>query len=184
MIRSISLLIMVSLTGIAFAQPSDQVNTLGANDAISNALIEGQLDESTADLLLETPYKGFYQIKSKVKNAKITFSRVVSKQSFPDERWMNMAKDIASLVEMPAYSTGSRIAPKATAYVVFYDVNMSGLDRSKVMLLPTTTEADPNTLVVLLIKHQNHSNAQGVLGIQTDSANQNGNSIYFFELAM
>jgi hypothetical protein len=95
-----------------------------------------------------------------------------------------MAKDIASLAELPAYSTGSRIAPKATAYVVFYDVNMSGLDRSKVMLLPTTTDAEPNMLVVLVIKHKNHSNAQGVLGIQTDSANQNGNSIYFFELAM
>ncbi len=184
MIRTLTLLIMVSLTGFAYAQPHNQVNTLGANDAISNALIEGQVDESTADFLLDTPYKGFYQIKSRVKNARITFSRVVSQQSFPDDRWTDMAKDIASLAEMPAYSTGSRIVPKATAYVVFYDVNTAGLDRSKVMLLPTTTDAEPNMLVVLVIKHQNHSNAQGVLGIQTDSASQNGNNIYFFELAM
>jgi hypothetical protein len=184
MFRTAILVIMVSLTTIASAQAMNQVNTLGANDAISNEMIEGQVDEGTAGVLLETPYKGFYQIKSKVKNSKITFSRIVSKQSFPDDRWTDMAKDIASLVELPAYSTGSRITPKATAYVVFYDVNLSGLDRSKVMTLPTTADAEPNMLVVLVIKHQNHSRTQGILGIQKSSADQNGNSIYFFELAM
>ena len=167
MFRTITLLIMVSLTGTASAQAMNQVNTLGANDAVSNALIESQVDESTAGVLLETPYKGFYQIRSKVVNSKITFSRVVSQQSFPDERWTDMAKDIASLVELPAYTTGSRIKPKATAFVVFYDVNISGLDRSKVMLLPTTTDAEPNMLVVLVIKHQNYSKTREVLGVRT-----------------
>ena len=52
------------------------------------------------------------------------------------------------------------------------------------MLLPTTADADPNMLVVLVIKHQNLSNTQGILGIQKNFADQNGNSINFFELAM
>ena len=161
-----------------------QVNTLASNDAIANQLIETQVDESTAGALLETPYRGFYQINSKVNGGRMTFDRVVSKQSFPDARWKDMATDIASLVEIPAYSTGSRINPKATAYVVFYDNNVSGVDRSRVMRLPTTTDAEPNMMVLLVIKHQNFSRTQAVRGTQTESASQNGNSIYFFELAM
>jgi hypothetical protein len=184
MFRMIFLLIMVSLTGIASAQAMNQVNTLGVNDAISNELIEGQVDESTAVVLLETTYKGFYEFQSKIKNRSITFGKVVPQQSFPDERWTDMAKSIASLIEIPAYSTGSRIVPRATAYVVFYDINMKGLDRSKVILLPTTANAEPNMLAVLVIEHQNHSRSKDVLGIRLDSADENGDSIYFFELAM
>lgn len=184
MIRAIALLILVSLTGIAAAQAEYQDNTLGANEAISNTLIESQVDESTAAALLETTYKGFYQIGSRVKHARISFSEIESQQSFPDERWATMAKDIANLVEFPAYSTGSRIEPKATAYVAFYDAYMPGLDSSKVMLLPTSKDAEPNTLVVLVVKHKNHSSAQDVRGVQTNSASQSGNRIFFFELAM
>ena len=184
MFKTLALLVMVSLTGIASAQAMNQINTLGANDAISNTLIETQVDEGTASVLLETPYKGFYQFRSKVNHAKMIFSKPVSKQSFPDERWMDIAKDIASLVEMPAYSTGSRIEPRATAYVVFYDIDMPGVDRSKVILLPTTTDTEPNMLAILVIKHQNHSSTQDVLGTRTSSADQSGNNIFFFELAM
>jgi hypothetical protein len=184
MLRTTILFFMVSFTGATSAEVTNQVNTLGTNDAIPNSLIEAQANGNTADVLLETPYKGFYQIKSKVKNRNITFDKVVTQQSFPDERWKDMATDIASLVEIPAYSTGSRIAPKATAYVVFYDVDMPGLDRSNVMLLPTTTEAEPNTLIVLVIEHQNHSRSQGAQGVGRNSADENGDNIYFFELAM
>jgi len=62
MIRAIALLILVSLTGIAAAQEKYKVNTLGANDAVPNVLIENLVDESTASALLETTYKGFIKM--------------------------------------------------------------------------------------------------------------------------
>jgi len=184
MIRSIILLTMLFLMGISSAQATSQVNTLSANDTISNQLIESQVDEETANILLETPYRGFYAIESKIKNRNITFGEVVTEQSFPDGRWGAMAADIASLVEIPAYSTGSRIEPTATAYVIFYDIYMPGLDHSKVILLPTSSNAKPNMLAVLVIEHRNHLRTREIRGTQTGSADQNGNQIFFFELAM
>ena len=184
MIRSIFPLIMLSLIAIPSALAMNQVNTLASNEAIPTQLIETQVDEETARILLETPYKGFYEIKSKIKNRSITFGTVVPEESFPDERWVSMATDIASLVEIPAYTTGSRIDPTATAYVVFYDVYMPGLDHSDVILLPTTSNARPNTLAILVVKHQNHHLTRDIRNVQTASADQNGNLIYFFELAL
>ena len=184
MIRSITLFIILSCGGIISAQAMNQVNTLSANDAMPNKLVETQVDEETARILLETPYKGFYQIESDIRNRKITFGEPVPEASFPDQRWEIMAKDIASLVEIPAYSTGSHIEPRATAYVVFYDIYMPGLDHSKVILLPTSSNAKPNTLAVLVIEHRNHYRTKDIRGTQTGSADQNGNRLYFFELAM
>lgn len=184
MVRTTVLVILISLAGIMSAEAMNQVNTLAANEAISNSLIESQVDEKSAGTLLETPYKGFYEVQSRIKNRRITFGKVVPEESFPDDRWGDMARDIASLIEMPAYSTGSRIEPKATAYVVFYDIDISGLDRSNVMLLPTTANRKPNTLAVLVIEHKNRSRTKDVLGVRLESADTNGNSIYFFELAM
>lgn len=184
MIRSMILFIMLSLIGITSTQAINKTNTLATNEAISNQLIETQVDEETARVLLDTPYKGFYQVESIIKNRHITFGDIEPQQSFPDERWQDLARDIASLVEIPAYSTGSHIAPTATAYVVFFKTYMPGLDYSKVILLPTSSNARPNTLAVLVIKHRNHHRAQDIRGTQTGSADQNGNRIYFFELAM
>lgn len=184
MIRSITLFIVVFCSGIISAQAMNQINTLAANDAMPNKLIETQVDDETARILLETPYKGFYQIESNIKNRNIIFEKPVPEASFPDERWQLMASDIASLVEIPAYSTGSHIDPKATAYVVFYDVYMPGLDHSKVILLPTSSNAKPNTLAVLVIEHRNHHRTRDIRGTQTGSADQNGNRLFFFELAM
>jgi len=184
MIKSITFSILLTFFGISSAQAMNQVNTLDANDAIPNGLITRQVDDETARILLETPYKGFYQIESTIKNRNITFGEPVPEASFPDGRWEIMARDIASLIEIPAYSTGSHIEPKATAYVVFYDVYMPGLDHSKVMLLPTTSAAKPNTLAVLVIEHRNHLMTREIRGTQTGSADQNGDRIFFFELAM
>ena len=184
MIRSITLSMLLSCFGIISVQAMNQVNTLETNEAIPSKLIETQVDEETARILLETPYKGFYQIESNIKNRAITFGKTVPEKSYPDERWEMMARDIASLIEIPAYSTGSRIEPKATAYVVFYDVYMPGLDHSKVILLPTTSNAKPNTLAVLVVEHRNHLRTREIRGTQTGSADQNGNRIFFFELAL
>ena len=184
MIRAFTQLFMVFLTGIASVQAMEQANTLGSNEAISNALVESLVDDSEAKALLDAPYKGFYQIESKVKNSKIVFSNVETKLSYPDERWEIIATEIASLVQMPAYSTGSRIDPRATAYVVFYDVDLPGVDRSSAIYLPTSAYSEPNTLAVLLIDHDNHSSTRDALGTRLRSAHQNTDRILLFELAM
>ena len=184
MIRTMALVILLSVAGGVTANEIKQINTLADNDAIENSLIESQVDDETAGILLDTPYKGFYQIQSRIKHTDITFGKIVPQQSFPDERWADLASQIASMVKIKAYTTGTRIDPKATAYVVFYDVYMPGLDRDNIILLPTSTLSQPNTLAVLVIEHQNHSITKDISGWQTGSADQNGNKIYFFELAM
>lgn len=167
--------------GIASALAAYGANTLGENTAISNKLIERQVEKNVAGALLNTPYKGFYQINSRVKNQKIKFTKVKEKQSFPDERWTALAKGIASLAETPAYATGSRIDPKATAYVAFYDVNSMEIDKSKIMKLPTSIEGEANTLAVLVVKHKNHTKATSAnLGV----TNEQDSNIYFFELTL
>lgn len=184
MLRTMALLIILSLAGIVTANETKTVNTLASNETISNSLIETQVDDETASILLKTPYKGFYEIESRVKHTDITFGKIVPQHSFPDDRWQKLASDIASLVKIKAYTTGTRIEPKATAFVVFYDIYMPGFDRDNVILLPTSTLSQPNTLAVLVIEHQNHSITKDISGWQTGSADQNGNLIYFFELAM
>ena len=181
MFKKITLLLILTCTGIASAQSAYDTNTMGANSAIPNALIKSQLDQDTANLLLETPYTGFYKLGSKVVNKKITFPKVKSKASFPDERWIDLAKGIASLAETPAYQTGSRIDPSANAYVAFYPADMAGVDRSKIMRLPTSVKGEPNTLAVLVVKHKNHSKAKNA--VMTGNS-KTGSDIYFFELAL
>lgn len=174
MIRTTILFILVFLMGMAHAQESNPVNTLQANDAISNELIERLVDESTAEILLQTPYEGFYKIRGRVDGSKITFDKVVADKSYPDDRWAHLAAGIAGLYELPAIWPGTHLKPRATAFVVFYDYNIPGLDRSKVALLSTSSNAPPNILAVLVIKK----------GPQTLSTDRTGNSLFIFELAM
>ena len=181
MFRQITLLLIITCGGALSVNAAYEVNTLGANKAVPNSLIKSQVDVDTAGALLETPYKGFYQIGSKVINKRITFPKVKSKQSFPDGRWEALAKGIAGLAETPAFNTGSRIDPRATAYVAFYDVDIKGVDRSKVMLLPTSVEGEPNTLAVLLVRHKNHTSAKNA---ELGRSGQMGSNVYFFELAL
>jgi hypothetical protein len=75
---------------------------------------------------------------------------------------------------LPAFWPGSHLKPRATAFVVFYDYNIPGLDRSKVELLPTSSNAPPNMLAVLVIEK----------GRQTNSADLTRGSLFIFELAM
>jgi hypothetical protein len=174
MIRTAILFILAFLMGMAHAQESNPVNTLQANDAISNELIERLVDESTAEILLQTPYEGFYKIRGKAIGSRITFGKEVADQSYPDDRWTHLAAGIAGLIELPAIWPGSHLKPRATAFVVFYDYNIPGLDRSKVELLPTSSNAPPNMLAVLVIEK----------GPQTNSTDLTHGSLLIFELAM
>ena len=181
MFKKIAILVIVAFTGITVVQASFEVNTLGANKSISNSFVKKQVDADTARVLLETPYKGFYQISSKVVNKTITFPKVRATRSFPDERWEVAAKAIASLAETRIASTGSRIETGATAYVAFYDPDMIGVDRSKVRRLSSSVEEEPNTLAVLVIKYKSHTNARNA---QRGKKAQSGSNIYLFELAI
>lgn len=181
MFKKIALTIILTGFGIASALAAYGANTLGENTAIPNNLIKSQLETGVAGALLNTPYKGFYQINSQVKNKKIKFLNVKEQRSFPDERWTALAKGIAGLAETPAYTTGSRIDPKATAYVAFYDVNSMEIDKSQIMKLPTSVEGDANTLAVLVVKHKNHSKAKSAI---IGNSAKKGSDIYFFELTL
>ena len=174
MIRTPILFILAFLMGIAHAQESNPVNTLQVNDAISNELIKRLVDESTAEILLQTSYEGFYKIRGEAIGTRIKFGKVVADQSYPDDRWANLATSIAGLIELPAIWPGSHLKPRTTAFVAFYDYNIPGLDRSKVMFLPTSLNVPPNMLAVLMIEK----------GPQTNSADNTRGSLFIFELAM
>lgn len=174
MIRTLILFILAFLMGMAHAQESNPVNTLQVNDAISNELIKRLVDESTAEILLQTSYEGFYEIRGKASGPRIKFRKVVADQSYPDDRWAHLATSIADLIELPASWPGSHLKPRATAFVAFYDYNIPGLDRSKVMLLSTSSNAPPNMLAVLMIEK----------GHQTNSEDNARGSFFIFELAM
>lgn len=163
---------------------TDKVNTLSQNEAIPDQLVMKVISDDIAEVMLDTPYKGFYQLSSKIKNRKMVFSEVETEVSYPDKRWEGLALDIASLVQMPAYSTGSRIDPKATAYVVFFDRNAPGLDVEEPIYLPTSAYSRPNVLAVLLIEHDNHYSARSSTGTRVRSADQNTDRALFFELAL
>lgn len=184
MVRTVfSLIILLTIISTPLLAV-EQANTLQDNGRVPESLVRSQVSDEMAGALLKAPYKGFYQIESTVKNRKMLFSKLDAEQSFPDQRWETIALDIASLVQMPAYSTGSRIDPKATAYVVFYDRDVSGVEPEKVIYLPTSAYSRPNTLAVLLIEHDNHLATRDALGTRTRSADQNTDNIFFFELAM
>ncbi|MBL4681722.1 MAG: hypothetical protein JKY88_13500 [Pseudomonadales bacterium] len=181
MFKKLTLILALSCISITGLHAAYGENTLGENSAVPNALIESQVDENTAGALLNTPYKGFYQINSKFRNKKITFTKVKEKKSFPDQRWTSLAKSIANLAESEAFTTGSRISPRAKAYVAFYDVNSMDIDRSKITHLTTSIDGKPNTLAVLFIEHKNRSKSKSAI-----VGNNSGKSstIYFFELAL
>jgi len=181
MFKKLTLILALSCISITGLHAAYGENTLGENSAISNALIKRQVDESTAGALLNTPYKGFYQINSKYRNKKITFTKVKEKHSFPDQRWTTLATSIANLAEAEAFTTGSRISPRATAYVAFYDANSLDIDRSKIMHLTTSADGDPNTLAVLFVEHKNRSKEKSAI-VSNNSGK--GSTIYFFELAL
>jgi hypothetical protein len=182
MLKKITFFIILAFAGITQAQAGYDANTLGANKSVPNSLIKKELDDSTAGIILETAYKGFYQIGGKVVKSQFTFKNVKTKKSFPDERWAEVATNIASLADAPVYSTGSRIRPSATAYVAFYDTNIK-VDRSKVMRLETSVKGEPNIVAVLVVKRKNTTSAKnperGIRGGGEPTSN-----VYLFELAI
>jgi len=184
MLKKTALLILLTFGGANTALAMYADNTLGANNTISNDLVLSKTNAETAELLLSTPYKGFYQVSGRAKGQVIDFKRVISKNSFPDARWESVATSLAGLVELPATSTGSRMKPKATAYVVLYDNDIEGIDRSNVTQVQTSAGNIPNTLAVLVINYHTSSYSKRSECYSAGVSDGSGSDLYLIELAL
>lgn len=184
MFRLIVLVIFLVTSGLAVAKVKYQDHTIGSVKAVTKKLILNRLGEEKASTLLKTPYDGFYQISGKYKKGRFYFNKVKSKKSFPDDRWEAAARTIAGQVNIPVVRTGSRISPRATAYVFFYKDGIEDLDLGIIRRGATSVDEAPNALAVLMIKQNNA--AKGAMKAVTRTAQQpgskNGSSLYFFEV--
>jgi hypothetical protein len=186
MLRSIALLILLTASSFVFAKAGYEVNTLGANNAVPNRLVENKVDGDAAEALLSSQYMAFYQIKGKLEGNMMRFKNVNAKASFPDARFANVAESIAAMANRPVHNTGSRVRSRATAFVAFYEGAVPGIDASNVQHLTTSSDKAPNVMVALVIQD---NDSAGKKGTRT-SANQRedgaiqGSDVYLFELAL
>jgi hypothetical protein len=97
-----------------------------------------------------------------------------------------IALGVASWIEFPSYSTGSRIKPRASAYIALYKEVLSDLEVKGVMKVPTSVDADPNTLVVVVIDRKDNSKAtnSNIRDANAELGLRDGSDVYLFELAM
>ena len=114
---------------VSFAQAGQDFDehTLGANELVSNKIVRKSLDEPLAQRILETPYTAFYQVDGEVRNNKILLNKLKLKSTYPDESLAQIALGVASWIEYPSYSTGSRIRPRASAYIALFKDVLSDL---------------------------------------------------------
>lgn len=161
-------------------------HTLGANKLVSNKILQKSLDEPLARRLLETPYTAFYQVDGEVRDNKIFLNKLKSKSSYPDESLAQIALGVASWIEFPSYSTGSRIKARASAYIALYKDVMSDLEPEEVVGIPTSLDLDPNTLVVVVVKRKDNSRAtnSNMRDANAELGKRDGSDVYLFELAM
>ncbi len=186
--RKLIAIALLIVPGIALAEVTYLENTLGANKVVPNKMIENSMDADVANVLLQTPYTGFYRIDGKVRDNKMSFEKVKDKYSFPDGRLEPLALGITGLMKFPVYTTGSRVKTQATAYVAFYKDKeaIEGLDIENVMRIPTSVQGEPNTLAVVIVKSKEPGNAKdpNLRYAGTDLRQRDGTRAYFFEVAI
>ncbi len=173
---------------VSFAQAGQDFDehTLGANKLVSNKIVRKSLDEPFAQRILETPYTAFYQVDGEVRDNKILLNKLKSKSTYPDESLAQIALGVASWIEYPSYSTGSRIRPRASAYIALFKDVLSDLEIGGVIGVPTSVESDPNTLVVVVVKRKDNSKAtnSNIRDANAELGLRDGSDVYLFELAM
>ena len=178
MLKAMMLAVCIVFSGVAVATVNYAENTVGANQAVPNRIVEKAMDVIQATSILKAPYSAFYKISGKAGKDNFDFKRVSAKKSFPDARWAKLARSIANQVRIPAPSTGSRVKPSANAYVAFYPGGIEGLEPKRVVQLETSVEGEPNTLAVLVIDQKTSSGSTRFTGFQPVP------EVYFFELAL
>jgi hypothetical protein len=182
------LILSILMLTVSFANAGQNFdhNTLGANALVPNNVVRKSLDESVAQRILGTPYTAFYRVDGEVSDNKMLLNRLKSKSSYPDESLAQIALGVASWIEFPSYSTGSRIKPRASAYIALYKDVLSDLEVKGVMKVPTSVDADPNTLVVVVIDRKDNSKAtnSNIRDANAELGLRDGSDVYLFELAM
>ncbi len=178
MFKTAMLVICLVVSGVAVAKANFEENTVGANGAVQNKIIENALDSFQAASVLAAPYAAFYKISGKAGNDNFDFKRVSAKSSFRNARWAKLATSIAKQVTIPAPTTGSRVKPSANAFVAFYPGGIEGLEPKGVVQLQTSVTGEPNTLAVLIVDRKMLKGTTLFTGFQSVP------SVYFFELAM
>lgn len=174
------------IPAFAMATATFDENSLGANDVISNKLIESVMQAEMAEKFLEKAYTGFYQVQGNVRNNKLIFDKVKTQVSFPDDSMEPLAKGLAGLLEIPVYSTGSRIKTRATAYLAFYNGDIADLGVDNAITIPTSVEGEPNTIVLVIIKQKETSSARNpnMRLANAELGKRDGSQAYFFQLAI
>jgi len=184
MLRSIVLLVLFAASGVAAAKPALDENTLGANDHVPNYLIETQLSDTEAEALLTEPYLAFYQVNGKAIGSTMHFKKISNRRSYPDDRLADVAKSIAAMADRPLHNTGSRVKPRATAFVAFYEGRVDGFSSDQIQYLPTSAEKAPNIMAVLIVQDtQNSATKNGGRTVRT-AGGPEGSDVYLFELAL
>jgi hypothetical protein len=148
--------ILILATILLFSAPSwavtESAKTVGDNRSITKA-VNQKLEPGLAEIILNAPYDGFYQIGGKQKRGdNFKFNRVKAKKSFPDNRWEELALEVAESLKYEGGSNnvGSRTKGSATAYVVFYKEGIEGVDRNSegeglaLVMIDQRNKADPN----------------------------------------
>jgi len=147
--------ILLLVTILFIAGPSwaisEKGNTVGDNRSFTKAIMD-KLEPEMAEAILSAEYDGFYQISGKQKRGnKFKFSRVKAKKSFPDDRWEELAVEVAARINYAGGSNniGSRTKSSAIAYVVFYKNGIEGLERNEegeglaLVMIDQKNKADP-----------------------------------------
>jgi hypothetical protein len=111
------------------------------------------------------------------------FSKLNTRESFPDDRLAYVAKSIAGMADRAVNNTGSRIKEKATAYVAFYEGRVPGISPEHIMVLTTSAQKAPNVMAVLIVKDNNSASKKGSRTVSNTSGPE-GSGVYLFELAL
>ena len=183
LLRSVALLTLLTVAGFVSAKSGFAENTLGANGTIPHSMIAEELEPLAADALLNSPYMAFYQVNGKVDGNMMRFSKLNTRESFPDDRLAYAAKSIAGMADRAVNNTGSRIKEKATAYVAFYEGRVPGISPEHIMVLTTSAQKAPNVMAVLIVKDNNSASKKGSRTVSNTSGPE-GSGVYLFELAL
>jgi hypothetical protein len=182
----VALTFAVTIPVLAQANIPFQDNSLGTNQAIPNKLVESVMTAEQAEQFLSKSYTGFYQLQGEVTNNKIRFEKVKQKVSFPDASLEPLALGLAGLIEIPVYTTGSRIKTRATAFMAFYEGTPAEYGIKNALTVPTSVDGEPNTTVLLIIKQKETSAARNanMRLANAEAGKRDGSQAYFFQLAI
>jgi|DEB0MinimDraft_6_1074348.scaffolds.fasta_scaffold134015_1 hypothetical protein len=182
----VALTFAVALPVFAQAIIPFEENSLGANKVIPNKLVESVMTLEQAEKFLSKSYTGFYQLQGKVTNNKLRFEKVKQKVSYPDASLEALALGLAGMIEIPVYTTGSRIKSRATAYMAFYEGTPAEYGIENAVTVPTSVDGEPNTTVLLIIKQKETSAARNanMRLANAEAGKRDGSQAYFFQLAI